>query len=124
LKTKLLCEHVFASYNTNASDPISARDANSKPSSIPQFQDSSGTMQDMMETITKSPKKIRLVVIDYAGLTTDPDDLKWFMQANKQIEEVVVDIGHKVEIYSRKDLKKESILQKFNCRTSCVKRSK
>ncbi|KAG2218997.1 hypothetical protein INT45_007659 [Circinella minor] len=121
MKTKLLCEDVFVSYNTSANDPISGRDATTPPYT---FDDCSGNTQDLINKITKSARPIRLVIIDYAGLSTNPDDIKLFISLNKSIREVVVDIGHKVEVYSRHDLLKNiNILNKFRCRKGCVKRS-
>lgn len=35
-------------------------------------------LEDMMDFITMSNKKVRLVIIDYAGLSTNPDDIKEF----------------------------------------------
>lgn len=122
MKTKLLCEDVFVSYNTSANDPIAERDATTPPYA---FDDCSGNTQDFITKITKSARQIRLVVIDYAGLSTNPDDIRLFISLNKSIREVVVDIGHKVEVYSRYDLLKSiKILNKFRCRRECVKRSR
>ncbi|KAG0172635.1 hypothetical protein DFQ28_007651 [Apophysomyces sp. BC1034] len=122
LKTKLLCEDVFVSYNTSANDPIAERDVTAPTYA---FEDCSGNTQDLITKITKSPRRVRLVIIDYAGLTTNPDDMKLFISLNKSIREVVVDVGHKVHVYSRHDLLKNvNILNKFRCRRECVKRSK
>lgn len=122
MKTKLLCEDVFVSYNTSANDPIAERDAKTPPYT---FEDCSGNTQDLITKITKSSRQIRLVVIDYAGLSTNPDDIKLFLSLSKFVREVVVDIGHKVEVYSRHDLTKNTRnLNKFRCRRECVKRSR
>ncbi|KAI9006725.1 hypothetical protein CLU79DRAFT_779163 [Phycomyces nitens] len=89
MNTKLLCEDVFVSSNTFSNDPIYKRDAKTPPYT---FVDCSGNTQDLITKITKSVRQIRL--------------------------EVVVDIGHKVKVYSR------YILNKFRCRKECVKRSR
>ncbi|KAL9539411.1 hypothetical protein MBANPS3_010281 [Mucor bainieri] len=73
MKTKLLCKDVFVSYNTSANDPIAERDATTPPYT---FDDCSGNTQDLITKITKSARQIRLV----------------------SVREVVVDIGHKVEV--------------------------
>ncbi|KAI9248169.1 hypothetical protein EDC94DRAFT_684883, partial [Helicostylum pulchrum] len=71
--------------------------------------------------------KICLVVLDYAGLTTDPSDLKIFIETNKNIEMIIVDNlpqNNKIEIFERKKiLKNPSILDAFKCRTSIKQRS-
>ncbi|ORE06578.1 hypothetical protein BCV72DRAFT_121138 [Rhizopus microsporus var. microsporus] len=122
MKTKLLCEDVFVSCNTSANDPITERDATTPPYT---FDDCSGNTQDLITKITNSARQIRLVVIDYAGLSTNPDDIRLFISLNKSIREVVMNIGHKVEVYSRYDLLKNiKILNKFRCRRECVKRSR
>ncbi|KAI8093749.1 uncharacterized protein BX664DRAFT_113602 [Halteromyces radiatus] len=121
MKTKLLCEDVFVSYSTSAYDPTAERDATTPPYA---FDDCSGNTLDLIAKITKSARQIRLVVIDYAGLSTNPDDIKLFISLNKSIREVVVDISHKVEIYSRHDiLKNIKVIKKFRCRRPCIKRS-
>jgi hypothetical protein len=93
MKTKFLCEDVFVSYNTSANDPIAERDATTPPYT---FDDCSGNTQGLITRITKSARQIRLVVIGYAGLSTNPDDIRSFIYSIKSIREVVVDIGHKV----------------------------
>ncbi|KAI9282285.1 hypothetical protein BY458DRAFT_552508 [Sporodiniella umbellata] len=121
MKTKLLCEDVSVSYNTSANDPLAERDAAKLPYD---FDACSGNTQDLIAKTTKSARQIRLVVIDYAGLSTNPDDIRLFISLNKSIQEVVVDVGHKVEVYSRYDLLKNiKVLNKFRCRRECVKRS-
>ncbi|KAG0163509.1 hypothetical protein DFQ28_011556 [Apophysomyces sp. BC1034] len=72
LKTKLLCEDVFASIGTSAFDPIASRDYDRPELNL---DDYSGNTQTMIQKITKSERKVRLVTIDYHGLTTNVDDL-------------------------------------------------
>ncbi|KAI8095653.1 hypothetical protein BDF21DRAFT_406406 [Thamnidium elegans] len=78
--------------------------------------------------ILTSTKKICLVVLDYAGLTTDPNDLKKFLETNKNIEKAVVDNlpkNNKVEIFERKEiLNNPSRLEAFKCRSNTCQRSK
>ncbi|KAI7896615.1 hypothetical protein EV154DRAFT_411329, partial [Mucor mucedo] len=107
---------------TSANDPIAERDATTP---LYTFEDRSGNTQDLITKITKSSRQIRLVVIDYAGLSTNPDNIKLFLSSSKSVREVVVDIGHKVEVYSRHDLTKNTRnFNKFRCRRECVKRSR
>ncbi|KAI9267179.1 hypothetical protein EDC94DRAFT_602533 [Helicostylum pulchrum] len=86
MKMKLLCEDVFVSYNTSANSPMAERDATTPPYTF------------LITKITKSARQIRLVVIDYAGLSTNPDYIRLFISLNKSIREVIVDIGYKVEV--------------------------
>ncbi|KAI7848951.1 hypothetical protein BDC45DRAFT_419768, partial [Circinella umbellata] len=82
VKTKPLCEDVSVSYNTSASDPIAGPDATTRPYT---FDDCSGNTQDLINKITKSTRPIRLVIIHYAGLSTNPDDIKLVISLNKSI---------------------------------------
>ncbi|OBZ80550.1 hypothetical protein A0J61_11401, partial [Choanephora cucurbitarum] len=119
-KTKLLCEDVFVSYNTSLNDPIAERDVTTP---LYTFDDCSGNTQDLITKITKSARQIRLVVVDYTGFSTNPGGIRLFISLNKSVREVVVDVGHKVEVYSRYDLLKNiKILNKFQCWRECIKR--
>jgi hypothetical protein len=73
MKTKLLCEDVFVFCNTSVNDPIPERDVTAPTYD---FEDSSGNTQDLITKITNSPRRTRLVVIDYAGLSTNLDDIE------------------------------------------------
>ncbi|ORE19516.1 hypothetical protein BCV71DRAFT_177509, partial [Rhizopus microsporus] len=78
LKTKCLCEHVFVSWNTNADEKIEGRDLNNKTKY--DIKNSAGNCQDLIEYISMSYKKIRLVVVDYARLSTNPDHIRMFFR--------------------------------------------
>ncbi|KAI7881475.1 hypothetical protein K492DRAFT_111670, partial [Lichtheimia hyalospora FSU 10163] len=52
---------------------------------------------DLMMFARTTTANIRLVVLDYAGLTTNPNDLHKFVKNYKSIKEIVVDKGHKLE---------------------------
>ncbi|KAI9006602.1 hypothetical protein CLU79DRAFT_689887, partial [Phycomyces nitens] len=109
-----LCEDVFVSYNTFASNIIAERDTTSQQYT---FEYCSGTTQDLIKMITKSARSIRLVVIDYAGLSTNPDDIRLFLSLNKSVREIVVEVGNKAKVFSRFDLlKKDTIIKRFQCR--------
>ncbi|KAI8983123.1 hypothetical protein BDB01DRAFT_835893 [Pilobolus umbonatus] len=55
MKTKLLCEDVFVSYNTSANDPIAEQDATTPPYT---FDDCSGNTQNLITKSTKSARHI------------------------------------------------------------------
>ncbi|CEG79128.1 hypothetical protein RMATCC62417_13630 [Rhizopus microsporus] len=78
LRTKCLCQLVFTSANTNTDDPIEERDLQKNKKYI--IKNNAGDAQDMIEYISMSTKKIRLVVIDYAGLSTNPDHVRLFFR--------------------------------------------
>ncbi|KAI8065873.1 hypothetical protein BC940DRAFT_222284, partial [Gongronella butleri] len=83
-----------------------------------------GNTQDMFETINQSSRKIRLVTIDFAGFCINTDDLRHFFHINKSVIEIVVDLGHKVEVFiCRQILKNDEVLEKFNCRKLSIARS-
>ncbi|CEP08751.1 hypothetical protein [Parasitella parasitica] len=66
---------------------------------------------------------IRLVVQDYAGLSTDPKDIEDFIEYLPSIHSVVVYNGHHFTTFSRKELMQGSGTQEFKCRTAPVERS-
>lgn len=88
---------------------------------------------------------IRLVVLDYAGLCTNPMDVRtfvkyietdlvhddqayvlisFFLYRNvKTIEQIVIDHGHKLESFNRAELNNHKVISKFDCRKAPVKRS-
>ncbi|KAI9269616.1 hypothetical protein EDC94DRAFT_535908 [Helicostylum pulchrum] len=121
LKKKLLCEKVFASINTSANDPILSRDYNKFPRSSRSLAGCIGDSQTMIDFITETNRKVRLVVIDFAGLSTNVDDLRHFIKNNRSISEVSVDESHKVNVYTRYELLHgDDIISKFNCRQGPV----
>lgn len=125
LKKKLLCEEVFVSINTSANDPILSRDHDKFHHLSQHFVGCSGDLQTMINFITETNRKARLVVIDFAGLSTNVDDLQHFINSNKSIIEVSVDVGHKVNVYTRHELlHRDDIISRFNCRQGPVKRSR
>lgn len=80
LKTKFLCEDVFASISTLDFDPIASRDYNRPELNL---DDHSGNTQTMIQKLTKLERKVRLVAIDYRGLTTNVDDLHHFSKSTE-----------------------------------------
>ncbi|KAG0166759.1 hypothetical protein DFQ30_006798 [Apophysomyces sp. BC1015] len=79
-----------------------------------------------METhrLVATTKKIRLCVIDYAGLSTDPIVIQRMLRLNKNIKELVVVHQSKIEVLTRYDLKDPIVAKKFACRTGPVHQSK
>ncbi|KAL0078289.1 hypothetical protein J3Q64DRAFT_1643655, partial [Phycomyces blakesleeanus] len=80
--------------------------------------------QTMLSFITKANRKVRLAVINFAGLSTNVDDFRHFIKTNKSIIEVFVDEGYKVNVYICHELiHRDDIISRFNCRHGPVKRS-
>jgi hypothetical protein len=94
-----------------------------------------------------SSANIRLVILDYAGLTTNPEDLLKLIRYTsiilhlifrgvlaffhgvcvhrklKSVKEIVIYKVYKFEILSRQQLLQGEVAKKFDCRTPPVKRS-
>ncbi|KAG2198842.1 hypothetical protein INT47_000758 [Mucor saturninus] len=68
-------------------------------------------------------KSIRLVVLDYAGLSKDPTDIKNFIRELTSTKEVVVYHGHKFESIPRQNVLHGKTIKRFDCRPGYVKRS-
>ncbi|KAG1147359.1 hypothetical protein G6F37_002019 [Rhizopus arrhizus] len=107
LRERSLVDKLFVSVCSNANHPISERDVKVDKKIIEKL-DVDGNTQ----------------VLDYAGLTTDPNDLKNFLEANKNIEKVIVDNlpqNNKIEIFERKEiLNNPSRLEVFRCRANTL----
>ncbi|KAG1437121.1 hypothetical protein G6F56_013258 [Rhizopus delemar] len=71
----------------------------------------------------RTTSSIRLVVLDYAGLSTNPIDVRTFVKDVKTIEQIVIDHGHKLESFNRAELSNRKVISKFDCRKAPVKRS-
>ncbi|KAI8329142.1 hypothetical protein BC941DRAFT_328189, partial [Chlamydoabsidia padenii] len=50
---------------------------------------------DFLMFAKTTTSSIRLVVLDYAGLSTNPMDVLTFVKEVKTIEQIVIDHGHK-----------------------------
>ncbi|KAI7896476.1 uncharacterized protein EV154DRAFT_492417 [Mucor mucedo] len=124
LRTKFLCQEVFVSIDTSANDPINSRDYD-MPNLCSDQVKCSGNTQDMIKFLATTSQKVRLVAIDFAGMSTNVDDLRCFIKSSKAIKELVVDEGHKITVFTRHELlHNDDIINKFNCRRGLVKRSR
>ncbi|KAG0758629.1 hypothetical protein G6F57_011847 [Rhizopus arrhizus] len=124
LKKKLLCCKVFVSPFSNSDIEFEKRDRNAQTSKFIESLKCDGTMEDLLLYLASETRMIRLVAIDYAGLTTNLEDLRSFVSKYKCIKEIIIDKGHRVEVISRKRLlKDDKILQLFRCRVKAVNRS-
>ncbi|ORZ06180.1 hypothetical protein BCR42DRAFT_397824 [Absidia repens] len=88
------------------------------------LDDCSGNTQTVIQKVTKSERKVRLVTINYRGLTTNIDDLHHFFQVNRNIVKLVDDIGHTVNVYGRHDIRhNDSAIRMFSGQNPFVRRS-
>ncbi|KAI8047843.1 uncharacterized protein B0P05DRAFT_565257 [Gilbertella persicaria] len=118
------CEEVFVSPICKADQPILERDSPKQDDLLLHLKGSHGDISDLVARVHFSQKPFRLVIIDYAGLSTSPNDIRIFLKQCSNIKEIVVDHGSSFEILSRFDLLKNMDLEKFKCRHANVKRSK
>ncbi|KAI8076319.1 uncharacterized protein BX664DRAFT_50302 [Halteromyces radiatus] len=124
LEAQCLCTKIFVSPSSNANEELEKRDTNSNNSNYLKALQVNGDMKDLCRLLNTKFKPVRLVAIDFAGLTTEPNDLRQFIRKYTQIQEVVIDHGVTFSIYSRHDLlENEDIISKFNCRTGFIRRS-
>ncbi|CAO3588538.1 unnamed protein product [Absidia cylindrospora] len=116
------CDKVFASIRSKASQPLLSRDLKNNET----FLD--GDTQDLFYYVSKCTSKVRLCVMDYAGLSTDPQDVKTMMKLYKRIQEIAVITGKtssNVDVLLRHSLLSDTnVLNKFDCRSGFIHRSK
>ncbi|KAI9475634.1 MAG: hypothetical protein EXX96DRAFT_506170 [Benjaminiella poitrasii] len=79
LKTRSLADRVFVSPISSAGDPFNKRDEKKREEVMTHIV-ANGDTQDMLRYISDKEKKIILVAIDYAGLTTNCEDMKSFLR--------------------------------------------
>ncbi|KAG0173072.1 hypothetical protein DFQ28_009242 [Apophysomyces sp. BC1034] len=117
LQQRSLVQKVFASVSANANDALLKRDL--VKNDILEKLEIDGDMQDTL-TYISCTKNVVLVTLDYAALTTDPNDLLLFLQNNLSISTVIVDnFPHTNDInnYSAKDpINNPNRRKLFDCR--------
>ncbi|KAG0739092.1 hypothetical protein G6F57_011518 [Rhizopus arrhizus] len=124
LKVKCLCEKVYVSPICSASSFLLERDfSNNTATLLDKIKFKDGHFQDLVMLAKSSSVNIRLVTLDYAGLTIDPEDLLKLIKKLKSIKEIVIYEGHKFEILSRQQLLHGAAAKKFDCRAPPIKRS-
>ncbi|CAO3702354.1 unnamed protein product [Rhizopus stolonifer] len=87
-----------------------------------------GSTQTLLSKLSANVKKVCLVVVDYAGLSTNPDNIRSLVKNYRCLECIVVDRFHetgKYEIYHRSEiLTNNHRLNHFACRKALPHRSK
>ncbi|KAF1796182.1 hypothetical protein FB192DRAFT_1405552 [Mucor lusitanicus] len=124
LKVKCLCEKVYVSPVCFASSLLLERDfSNNTATVMDKNKYKDGHFQGFVMLAKSSSANIRLVILDYAGLTTNPEDLLKLIRKLKSVKEIVIYKGYTYEILSRQHLLQGEVAKKFDCRPSPVKRS-
>ncbi|KAG1612699.1 hypothetical protein G6F46_008295 [Rhizopus delemar] len=126
LKTRSLVDKVFVSPKSSAGDPFDKRDEK-KQVELMSVINSDGDTQDMLKYINDKNKKIVLVAIDFAGLTTNCQGLKSFLSIYSNSKEVAIDYissKNEVKMYTSGELlNDEKKVKEFECRKSIIQRS-
>ncbi|ORX52439.1 hypothetical protein DM01DRAFT_1323617 [Hesseltinella vesiculosa] len=126
LAKRSLVKKVFVSPSSSASEKISARDTN-EVGIARRLKNVDGNTQDLISFIAAT-ENVCLVVLDFAGITTDAEDLRSFVQDNSNLKMIVIDqlpFQHEVKLFQRNQLLNDpQALENFICRKSCVQRSK
>ncbi|KAI8643615.1 hypothetical protein BD408DRAFT_414573 [Parasitella parasitica] len=122
LQSRSIVDKIFVSKTSDADQPFHKRDINADT-----IEETDGTTTDFIEFLNITKKEVILVVLDYAGLTTNVEDLKEFLGEQKNITKIVVDrlpITNEVEIYAAELLLQDpKAMKKFDCRTRPIQRS-
>ncbi|ORX49843.1 hypothetical protein DM01DRAFT_1308683, partial [Hesseltinella vesiculosa] len=125
LKIRSLVDKCFVSFVSSASERLSARDTK-KHNNI--GSSTNGNTQDMIGYISSCEKKICLVAIDFAGLTTNPKDLEDFVKDHENLEIIIIDqlmeSNRVITLRRHEIIENPSVLSVFDCRKKCLQRSK
>ncbi|KAL0082272.1 hypothetical protein F4703DRAFT_1126337 [Phycomyces blakesleeanus] len=125
LKNRCLCTKIFVSPSSKADEPLMVRDSKKDCSKyLNVLIDCVGNMNDLCTILDRKFKPVRLVIIDYAGLSTEPNNVRDFFSRYTQVKGLVIDHGLTFEILKREDLlENEDILSRFDCRSNYKHRS-
>ncbi|CEP11880.1 hypothetical protein [Parasitella parasitica] len=124
LRSRCLTRKVYVSPRSNASMAFEQRDKNeSNVSAIEELTHCAGSTQDLIHRLRTNTKPMRLVVIDYAGLSTDFSDIQELFMKYNQFVELIGDLDFIFDLVSRQDiLTDKGVSAKFNCRIGPKKR--
>ncbi|KAI9009016.1 hypothetical protein CLU79DRAFT_497023 [Phycomyces nitens] len=94
------CSKIYVTPICAANSPLLERDLKHSTLSK-ELHHAHGDMQDLISYAKTGVRPIRLVVLDYAGLTTSPQDLFGFIKTLPMIMFVVVYHGYRFKSFSR-----------------------
>lgn len=125
LRSRRLVRKLFVSPRSNASTKFEERDvSDSNISIIKDLMHCAETTQDLIHRFKTNFKPVRLVVIDYAGLSTNFGDIQNLFEKYSQLVEVIVDLDYAFDTISRQSILDDNgVSSKFNCRVGSKKRS-
>ncbi|KAI9278199.1 hypothetical protein BDA99DRAFT_473273 [Phascolomyces articulosus] len=126
LKERSFVDKCFISRVSNASDELGERDL--RDTSTSNIPGTHGNTQDMIGHIASSNKKICLVVIDYAGFSTNQQNIYDFVHNHKALEKIIIDqipYYNQTTCFTRSQILDDiSVLSVFDCRMKTLQRSK
>lgn len=125
LQSRSQVKDVYVSPSSRSNNPIAGRDMKT----IKDYTDLSGCVgntQSLLNYLSSTTKKVCLVIVDYAALSTDPHDILLLIKNYKSLECIIVDrfkdVG-KYEVYRRNDIiKSPEQLVSFDCRPKLPQR--
>ncbi|KAG1296071.1 hypothetical protein G6F66_003782 [Rhizopus arrhizus] len=105
-------------------DEIASRDLCEKSKSlVRQLNNVSGNAQDMMNHIETADTDICLIVIDFARLSTNCEDIKSFVRSHPKLKKILP-VNKTIKTFTREDiLNDHKFMEDFQCRKAPVQRS-
>jgi hypothetical protein len=117
---RMKCDKMYISPNCLANEPILERDSPALDHLLEVIKGCNGDITDLTRGVHIAPKQVRITVIDCAGLSTSPKDIRKFVDAYPNIKDIAIDHGKSIEILSRYQLLQRNNVEKFNCRSAPV----
>ncbi|KAI7889836.1 uncharacterized protein EV154DRAFT_513038 [Mucor mucedo] len=119
LRSRVFAQKVFVSASSKASDPLHERDLHNH-FNYNKLNNVDGNIQDFLEYIYSSDKKLCMVATDFTGITTRPTNIVKLLNTNASIKKVAIETFHTsndVWIYdSEKIITDNNLLERFNSR--------
>ncbi|KAI9033890.1 hypothetical protein CLU79DRAFT_692379, partial [Phycomyces nitens] len=106
LKERSLVDRIFASYASQSNAQLSKRDLKT---AMEQYKDLQAEGNTQGKQIT-STDKVCLVALDYAGLSTNINDLYEFVKQHNNLEIIIIDnitAENNISVYKRDQLSSE-----------------
>ncbi|KAI8067944.1 hypothetical protein BC940DRAFT_238482 [Gongronella butleri] len=121
IKSRSKVQKVYVSWSSKSSSSISSRDIDQ------QQRLGDGNTQTTIKFLKKTRQQVILVIRDFAGLTTDPQDLRAFLNQHPSITHIYVGespFSADVRMLSAAQILKDNeIANLFHCRSPCRQRS-
>ncbi|KAI8997778.1 hypothetical protein BDB01DRAFT_831312 [Pilobolus umbonatus] len=122
IRKNCFCNDIYCSESSRSSLPILQRDSGDNCSVINEYK---GNTQKLFSFISGCTANVRLCIIDYAGLSNDPEDVRKTISLYRSIKEVVVIHKSSIEVITRHELlHRKGFIDKFKSRQGPVHRSK